>query len=88
MLFSFFCITEPSTQVMDTASTSKNKKQYKALFQFDARNTDELSLVPGDVIWVSSHCQQQIVDSVEHFSVKFVINCETCLGNILYINIK
>ncbi|KAJ8314820.1 hypothetical protein KUTeg_006970 [Tegillarca granosa] len=41
---------EPSSKVVDTGN--KNKKQYKALFQFEARNTDELSLVPGDIIWV------------------------------------
>ena len=28
-------------------------KKYKAMFQFDARNTDELSLKVGDIVLVS-----------------------------------
>ncbi|KAH3726729.1 hypothetical protein DPMN_052598, partial [Dreissena polymorpha] len=28
------------------------KKKYKALYQFDARNNDELSLMPGDIVMV------------------------------------
>ena len=30
-------------------------KKYKAMYQFDARNADELSLKVGDIVHVSGH---------------------------------
>ncbi|CAI9736024.1 intersectin-1 isoform X2 [Octopus vulgaris] len=46
-------ITTTTTTVADSRQSSV-KKQYRALYQFEARNHDELSLMPGDVIIVAS----------------------------------
>ncbi|KAL3883381.1 hypothetical protein ACJMK2_029651 [Sinanodonta woodiana] len=40
------------TTVFPDQKKSGHKKKYKALFQFDARNVDELSLLPGDIVLI------------------------------------
>ncbi|XP_076079653.1 intersectin-1-like isoform X1 [Mytilus galloprovincialis] len=39
-----------SSQKPDTAKDTKPRTKAKALYQFDARNHDELTLIPGDII--------------------------------------
>ena len=43
--------TAPSTAT--APPTVGGLRKYQALYQFDARNADELSFMPGDTIWVS-----------------------------------
>ncbi|CAE1260660.1 unnamed protein product [Acanthosepion pharaonis] len=46
--------TTTTTSTLSSQPTFGKKQQYRALYQFEARNHDELSLNPGDIIIVSS----------------------------------
>lgn len=46
----FLCVVVP---LQKATSVSGDKTKYKALYQFDARNADEISLAPGDIILVT-----------------------------------
>lgn len=50
-----FSITDAEYEPVPGAAT------YKAMFQFEARNPDELSLTTGDIVYVSSVCHCNVL---------------------------
>ncbi|XP_041351400.1 intersectin-1-like isoform X2 [Gigantopelta aegis] len=48
------------------AFMSGSKKKYRALFDFEARSSDELTLMPGDVVWIPDE-QGEPVEGMEEW---------------------
>lgn len=46
---------------VDTSRDTQSRQKAKALYQFDARNHDELSLIPGDIVLVSTVTTQNFL---------------------------
>lgn len=50
------------TQPIAEESTPAGYAKYRALFEFAARNSDEISFQPGDIVMVSSSAQESVLN--------------------------
>lgn len=87
-------ISGPSLSVASASATESDEpvvyKKHRASFQFDARHEDELSLAPGEIIWVTSYLVTILhtfppppYDQKCHFSLVFFL-----LNNLLCVTLS